>query len=204
MHPNKAPGPYDFSILFYQKFWNLIKHDIIFLFSEFYHHCLNIAKFNRAIICLIPKVAETSSIKDFRPISLLNCSFKFFTKVLTFRLHPVLDRLIGFNQHAFLKGRNIMDNVIVAHKILHSMHRSKEPGILLKLDFEKTFDNVDWNYILNTFKQREFNHKWVKWMDIVLCYLMDNMVPILSAGKGLGKVTLCLLIFFFTCCEGIE
>jgi hypothetical protein len=98
MNPNKAPDPDGFSILFYQKFWDLIKHDIIFfLFSEFYHHHLDIAKFNRAIICLIPKVVDTSTIKYFRSISLHNYSFKIFTKVLTSRLHPVLDRLIGFN-----------------------------------------------------------------------------------------------------------
>jgi Reverse transcriptase (RNA-dependent DNA polymerase) len=74
-------------------------------------------------------------------------------------LHPVLDRLIGLNQHAFLKGRNIMDNVIAAHEILHSVKTSKESGLLLKLDFEKVFDNVNWKYILNTFTQRGFDSK---------------------------------------------
>jgi Reverse transcriptase (RNA-dependent DNA polymerase) len=168
MNPNKSPGPDGFSILFYQKFWALIKHDIVHLFSEFYNHSLDIAKLNRALICLIPKVVDTVTIKDFRPISLLNYSFRIFTKVLTSRLHPVLDRLIGFNQHAFLKGRNIMDNVIVAHEILHSVKSSKEPSLLLKLDFEKAFDNVDWNYILNSFKQRGFDPKWVRWMESIL------------------------------------
>jgi hypothetical protein len=106
MNPNKASVPYGFSILFYQKFWDLIKHDIIQLFSDFYNHRLDIAKFNRAFIYLIPKLSTTTTttvVKDFRPISLLNCNFKFFTKVLTSRLHLVLDRLIGVNQHVFLK-----------------------------------------------------------------------------------------------------
>jgi Reverse transcriptase (RNA-dependent DNA polymerase) len=88
---------------------------------------------------------------------LLNYSFKIFTKVLTSRLHSVLDRLIGVNQHAFLKSWNIMNNVITAHEILHSVKQSKEPGLLLKLDFEKTFDNIDWSYLLSTFKQRGFS-----------------------------------------------
>jgi hypothetical protein len=97
MNPNKSPGPDGFSILFYQKFGDLIKHDIVHLFCEFYNHSLDIVKLNRALIYLIPKVVDIVTIKDFRPISLLNYSFKIFTKVLTSTLHPVLDRLVGLH-----------------------------------------------------------------------------------------------------------
>jgi Reverse transcriptase (RNA-dependent DNA polymerase) len=203
MNSNKAPRPDGFSILFYQKFWDLIKHDIVFLFSEFYHHRLDIAKFNRTIICLIPKVVDTSTIKDVQPISLLNYSFKIFIKVLTSRLHPVLDRLIGFNQHVFLKGQNFMDNVISAHEILYSMHRFKEPGLLLKLDFEKTFDNVNWNYIQHTFLQQGFDPKWVKWMKSILwggySVVLFNGRPgtYFECRKGLRQGILCLPILFY-------
>jgi Reverse transcriptase (RNA-dependent DNA polymerase) len=151
MNPNKASGPDDFSILFYQKFWNLIKCDILQMFTVFFNHQFDLSKLNKALICLIPEVVGIISIKDYRPISVLNCSFKFFTKVLATRFLPVLNRLIGINQHAFLKGRNIMDNVIAAHEILHSINQTKEPSLLLNLDFEKPFDTVDWNYLLSTF-----------------------------------------------------
>jgi Reverse transcriptase (RNA-dependent DNA polymerase) len=166
MNPNKTPSPDGFLILFYQKFWNIIKYDIMQLFTDFYHHKLDISKW--ALICLIPKISDIKNIKDFRPINLLNCSFKIFIKVLTSRLHPVLDRLIGVNQHAFFKSQNIMDNVIVAHEILHSVKQSKKKGLLLKLDFEKAFDNVDWAYLLSIFKQCGFDPKWVKLMESIL------------------------------------
>jgi hypothetical protein len=96
------------------------------LFFAFYNHQLDIAKFNRVFICLIPKISNTSSIKDFRPISLLNCSFKIFTKNLTSHLHPILDRLIGDNQNAFLKGRP------PPHKIdsIHLIHLGWNPHCL--------------------------------------------------------------------------
>jgi Reverse transcriptase (RNA-dependent DNA polymerase) len=115
-------------------------------------------------------------------------------KVLTSRLHPVLDRFIGLNQYVFLKGRNIMDNVISAHEILHYVHRSKEPGLLIKLDFEKVFDNVDWNYILNTFKQHGFDPHWVRWMESILwgghSVVLFNGTPvhILNVWKGFDRV----------------
>jgi hypothetical protein len=154
MDPNKAPGPDGFPILFYQKIWDLIKTDIVQLFSAFYHHQLDISKFNRVFIWLIPKVYDISTVKDVRPISLLNCSFKIFTKkVLTSHLHPVLDRLIGVNQHAFLKGCNIMNNVIAAHEyyILYDSLKNqvfylsyilrRRSIILIELIFLILFDN---------------------------------------------------------------
>jgi Reverse transcriptase (RNA-dependent DNA polymerase) len=112
------------------------------MFNDFYNLNFDISKLNRAFICLIPKVKDASTVKEFRPINLLNCSFKIFTKVLTNRLYPVLDRLIGPNQNIFLKGHNTMDSVITAHEILHYVKHSKEKSILLKLDCEKTFDYI--------------------------------------------------------------
>jgi Reverse transcriptase (RNA-dependent DNA polymerase) len=205
MNPSKVSGPDRFSMPFYQKFWDLLKHDTVHLFSEIYHHRLDIYKFNRAVICLIPKVVDTSTIKDFWPISLLNCCFKIFMKVLTSHLHPVLHRLIGLNQHAFLKGRNIMNNVISSHKILHSVHRSKEPGLLFKLDFEKTFDNVDWNYNLNTFKQWGFDPHWVRWMESILwgghSVVLFNGTPgtYFECRKGVRQGDPLSPYHFFTC-----
>jgi hypothetical protein len=64
-------------------------------------------------------------------------------KVLSYRLHLMLDKLIDLNQHVFLKDHNIMDNIIIAHEILYFVHRSKQPSILIKLNFEKAFDNVN-------------------------------------------------------------
>jgi hypothetical protein len=61
----------------------------------------------------------------FRPISLLNCSYKIFTKVLTNRIGVIADRLIASNQTSFIKGRYILESVVSAHEILHDMHHNK-------------------------------------------------------------------------------
>jgi Reverse transcriptase (RNA-dependent DNA polymerase) len=86
---------------------------------------------------------------------------RFFSSVLTNRLYPIVDRLIRPNQLAFLKGRNILDAVVTAHEIHHHVKLTKEQGLLLKLDFEKDFDNVDWSYLLSIFQQRGFSPVWV-------------------------------------------
>jgi hypothetical protein len=65
------------------------------MFHAFYNNNFNIFRLNRDLICLIPKTKDVNFVKHFRPINLLNYSFKIFSKVLTNRLCPILDRLIG-------------------------------------------------------------------------------------------------------------
>lgn len=63
------------SFLFYQKFWNLIKNDLIAIFHDFYKGELDLSRLNFDLVTLIPKVGDANNMKHFRPISLLNCSF---------------------------------------------------------------------------------------------------------------------------------
>lgn len=95
--PQGAPGPDGFTFAFYQKFWKLVKFDLILLCHQFWHEQLQLSKINKSIICLIPKEPEAQHIKKFRPISLVNCSFKIISKILTYRLEPILQRLIDAN-----------------------------------------------------------------------------------------------------------
>jgi hypothetical protein len=132
-----APGPDGLPFLFYQKFWDILKSDLVRLFEDFHNRKLDLYRLNCALLTLIPKVEEARDMRNFRPISLINCSFKIFSKVLTNRLSKVAQRLISFNQSAFIKGRYILESVVVAHEIVHSLHKSGDPGLILKLDYEK-------------------------------------------------------------------
>ena len=80
--------------MFYQVFWETIKTDFMSLVREFESGNLNLGKLNYAMITLIPKEPEAKVLKKFRPISLLNCSFKFFSKALNNRLIKVADKLL--------------------------------------------------------------------------------------------------------------
>lgn len=137
-----APDPDGFSFLFYQTFWDTIKSNFMNLVRMFEKGDLNLDRLNYAMITLIPKEPEAKTLKKFRPISLLNCSFKVFGKMLNNRLILVADRLIASNQTAFIKGRYILESVVVAHEIIHEVHRSKGSGVILKLDYEKAYGRV--------------------------------------------------------------
>jgi hypothetical protein len=163
-----APGPDGLSFLFFQKFWDIIKNDIISLFQDFYTGELDLTRLNFALLTLILKELGARSMKKFRPISLCNCSFKIFSKVLTIRLGKIADRLISSQQSAFIGGRYILESVVVAHEIVHSIHKNKIPGVILKLDYEKAYDRVDLDFLFEILKTRNFSSKWIKWMECVV------------------------------------
>ena len=125
MKHNKAPGPYGFPVEFYQVFWNLIKDDLMALFRDFHNGDLDLFSLNFGVIILIPKLQEVKRIQQYRPIYMLNVSFKIFTKVLANRLTSVANRIIEPSQSAFLPGRFILEGVVVLHETIHEMKRKK-------------------------------------------------------------------------------
>jgi hypothetical protein len=120
---NKATRSDGIPIEFYQVYWAFIKSDICALFEDFYQGTLDIKRLNYDIITLLPKVKEPEKIQQFRPIRLLNCLYKWFTKCLTIRLEPVADRIIHKSQNAFIKERNIMNGMLALNEILHETKR---------------------------------------------------------------------------------
>lgn len=160
-----APGPDGLPFLFYQTFWDLIKPDLVAMFQDFYEDKLDIFCLNFTMLTLIPKEPDASVMKKFRPISLLNCVFRIFTKVLTNRLAQIMNRLISSNQTAFIKGRYILESVVSAHELIHYVVKSNAKGAVLKLDYEKAFDKVDLDIFLsNLLKLRGFDDKWIIWI----------------------------------------
>ncbi|XP_062188905.1 uncharacterized protein LOC133892218 [Phragmites australis] len=168
MEHNKAPGSDGFPAEFYQVFWELIKHDFMPLFNEFHKGSLPLFSLNFGIITLLPKQKEATQIQQFRPICLLNVSFKIFTKVLTNRIALVAQKVIQPSQSVFMKGRNILEGVVILHETIHEMHRKKLDGVILKLDFEKAYDKVKWSFLQQTLRMKGFSPRWCKWIDQIV------------------------------------
>ncbi len=128
------------------------------MFHDLHYGDLPLFSLNFGVISLIPKVQEANIIQQYRPICLLNVSFKNFTKVATNRLNTVADKMISPTQMAFLRGRNILEGVVI-------LHRKKLSGVILKIDFEKAYDKVKRPFLMQTLRMKGFSPKWISWVN---------------------------------------
>ena len=125
---------------------------------------MDIARLNYGVITLVPKVKEANNIKQFRPICLLNASFKFFTKLLMDRLLGKAQKLLAPSQTAFVKGRYIVDGFVMLNEIVHELHSKKLQGVIFKIDFEKAYDNISWNFLQEVLTRKGFDYRLKHWI----------------------------------------
>jgi len=193
MEHNKAPGPDSFPAEFYQVFWNVIKDDLMALFSDFHREDLNLFSLNFGMVTLIPKVADATRIQQYRPICVLNVSFKIFTKVATNRLNHVAKTVVSPTQTAFMPGRNIMEGVVILHETIHELHTKNRDGIILKIDFEKAYDKVKWPFLQQTLRMKGFSSKWCRWIECMVTggsvgiKVNDDVGPYFQTKRGLRQ-----------------
>lgn len=163
------------------------------LFREFGLGCLPMHSLNFGTIILLPKSNDASRIEQYRPICLLNVSFKIFTKTVMNRLMTVAHKVISPTQTAFLPGRNIMEGVVILHETLHELHRKKQNGVVFKIDFEKAYDKVRWSFVRQTLLMKGFSNKWCDWIEAftqrghVNIKINDQLTNNFQTKKGLRQ-----------------
>jgi hypothetical protein len=134
---------------------------------------------------------SASHIKQYQPICLLNVSFKIFTKVMVNRMTGFASKLISPSQTSFMPSRNIMEGVVMLHETIHEIHRKKMSGVILKLDFEKAYDKVNWEFLHQTLRIKGFSNKWCNWKSQIISKgsvgvkLNDNISRYFQTKKGL-------------------
>ncbi|GAU25945.1 hypothetical protein TSUD_16830 [Trifolium subterraneum] len=196
MHPDKSPGPDGFNPAFYQRFWEQCSDDIFNAASTWLERGYFPTSLNDTNICLIPKCVNPTSMKDLRPISLCNVLYKMISKVLANRLKCCLDKCVSQEQSAFVEGRSILDNALIATEVIHTLKRKtkgRRGELALKIDISKAYDKVDWGFLRGIMTRMRFTDVWVRW--VMMCVssvnysvLMnsDRVGPI-SPGRGLRQ-----------------
>jgi len=146
----KAPGPDGMLAIFYKKFWDIIGDQIVMEVLGVLNGGPVPSEWNETTIVLIPKVNRPEQVKDLRPISLYNVLYKIVSKVLANRLKQILPEVISPAQSAFVPGRLISDNILVAYELTHFMKqkkKGKEGHAAVKLDMSKDYDQVEWPFL---------------------------------------------------------
>jgi hypothetical protein len=141
---DKSPGPNSFNFSFLKNCWDIIKGEITIMFDQFH----GVGRLPKSLlsyfVTLIPKTNSPFGLGDFRHISLLGCLYKLIAKVLTTRLAKVINLLIAPCQSAFIKGRNLVDEVLVVNEDVDLAKKQKKECLIFKVDFENAYDFVDW------------------------------------------------------------
>ena len=160
----KSPGPDGISFGFIKQFWNDLKDDFMCFISEFYRNGRLTKGINTTFIALIPKVSSPQRLNGFHPISLVGCMYKVLAKILANRLRAVIGSVVSDLQSAFVKGKQILDGILVANEAVDEARRLRKDMLLFKVNFEKAYDSVDLSYLDMVMQKMNFPTRWRKWM----------------------------------------
>eukprot|EP00253_Pinus_taeda_P003654 PITA_03654 len=147
MQNGKAPGPDGFNVDFFKACWNIVKQDILNVVEDSRSSRTILKALNTSFISLIPKQDAALTADKFRPIALCNVVYKIISKVLASRLKPLLPSLISGEKFGYVEGKQILNNIILVHEVVHTLTNKKQAGMIMQLDIAKAYDKVNWIYI---------------------------------------------------------
>lgn len=189
IYPTKSPGPDGMSPLFFQHYWDSIGTNIVAAVQHFFLSGQMLRSMNFTHVCLIPKVKNPERMSDLRPIALCNVLYKICAKVITNRLKLVLPDIISPAQSAFVPGRLITDNALLANEVSHYIHNKRigNDGFLsLKLDMSKAYDRIEWCFLEAVLHRLGFD---VGWIHIIMQCVTTVRYSFLINGQPHGYIS---------------
>lgn len=164
---NKSPGSDGYTAEFFKVFWNDLGKYVLNSINSSYREGILPLTLRQGIITCIPKADKDRRVlKNWRPISLLNITYKLATTCIANRIKIFLNLIIHKDQTGFIPGRFIGENIRLIYDILWETEQKQIPGLLLLVDFEKAFDTVEWNFISKTLEYFNFGPSVKKWINL--------------------------------------
>lgn len=188
MYPEKSPGCDGLNQGFYQAYWSVVGKDVVDFCQHFFSTGELPTGVNLTLVCLIPKVKQPQQMTDLRPISLCNVMFRILSKVMENRLKSCLPTLISDKQSAFVEGRLLTDNALIAFKVNHYIKwRTQGANGManLEIDVSKAYDRLEWDFLEHMLCKFGFNQMWI---DRVMKCVKTVTYSYLQNGMEFGEV----------------
>ena len=164
LNGEKAPGPDGFPIVFWSFSWEFVKEEVMDFFKEFFEQKKFVRSLNATFLEMIPNKGNVEDIKDYRPINLLGGLYKIVAKVMVNRLRRVTDKVVSPSQNAFVEGRQILDAALIANEVVDSMLRRNDGRVVCKLNIEKAYDHLNWEFVPEAMRRKSFGQRWLNWI----------------------------------------
>lgn len=164
---SSAPGEDSLTGIFYQKFWHIVSPSLSQEIQDFFRSTIIPDGWNHTQLILLLKIVHPQRVHDMRLISLWSVQYKIISKILCNRLKVFLPEIISDTQGAFVSGRLISDNVIIAHEMIHGLRTGDkivEEWMAIKTDMSKAYDRVKWNFLEILMEKMGFDRVWVRWI----------------------------------------
>ncbi|KAA3464007.1 reverse transcriptase [Gossypium australe] len=191
MGPLKAPGSDGFPALFFQKYWHIVGKEVLEYCLGILNDGKEIESANTTDIVLIPKVSQPITLVNFRPISLCTVMYKLVTKTIANRLQDVIGGCIDKAQSAFIPGRLISDNVLLAYELFYTF-RQKRTGkrgyMAVKLDMSKAYDRVEWDFVMQVMRKMGFSSNWIELIMKCITRVSEGLSALMRMAKQNGLV----------------
>ena len=164
---NSSPGIDGLPGEFYQKFWYLFGKFLTDVFNDCFISGELTNSQKTAVISLIHKKNERSDIKNYRPITLSTVDYKILAFILASRMQKVISSVISTDQTAFIRKRFIGHNIRIVEDIIEYCEKLKARGVLVFLDFEKAFDSIEKEFIIQALKAFGFGEQFITWFKVL-------------------------------------
>ena len=164
---SSAPGEDGLTGTFYQKYWHIVGSQLITEIKGFFQSSVLPPGWNHVQLSLLPKIANPTQMSGMRPISLCSVQYKIISKIVCDGLKCILPDIISDTQGAFVQGRLISDNIIIAHEFVHGLRTNDSVArdfMAVKTDMSKTYDRVEWCFMEELLEKLGFNRTWIFWI----------------------------------------
>ncbi|XP_059295557.1 uncharacterized protein LOC132048893 [Lycium ferocissimum] len=184
LNRDSACGPDGLKGTFFYACWHIVGPDVLNMVKAFHEGHTLPKSITHTNLVLLPKKQDVQTYADIRPMSLSNFINKVISRVVHGRLEGILPRFVSPNQSGFMKGRSIIENVLLTQEIVIDIWKIGKPtNVIIKLDMAKAYDRVSWLFFIRILHKIGFSEGFV---DMIWRPMANNWYSVMINGQPQG------------------